>query len=109
MGESAGQPTHILLLYGVAILVILWGLGILLRGEAGPDGARARMLHDEEDPKWSSAAEGLAMVGSSSSEKGLRAAIEYDVPETSEGVDTHSREAHDNEISGSAHNVPSSE
>ena len=33
MNEKDGQPTHILLLYAAAIVVILFGLQILVRGE----------------------------------------------------------------------------
>jgi uncharacterized membrane protein len=85
MREAAGQPQHILLLYGGAVLIILWGLWVLLRGETATDRPRARMLQDEEDQKWSSR-EGVAMVGTSPSDKGIRAAAGYDVPDSSENA-----------------------
>lgn len=84
MREAAGQPQHILMLYGVAVLVILLGLWVLLRGETGPESARARMLESDEDPKWSARVEGVAMVSTSTMEKGIRAAADYDVPDSSE-------------------------
>jgi hypothetical protein len=82
MREAVGQPPHILMLYGVAVLIILWGLWVLLSGETVPERARARMLENEEDPKWSSRVEGLAMVSTSTSEKGIRAAAAYGVPDS---------------------------